>query len=167
MRVVVAPVLVDGRICRIVSPVDSLLEVEEWVGGWWEPSLVPLSTVSVSPLAKLETLQGCGVPPEDCVATEPRPAQVDIEALMMTRDPERPAEMRFDEDVRRNVNTRRRKYPGNSRFRRDPRGGAGVESERRRDEAVEWHGPWRRASDQPPVQADPPAVDLPPPSTSG
>lgn len=162
MRVVVAPVVVDGRICRIVSPVDSLLEVEEWAGDWWEPSVVPLTLVSLAPLADAETLRGHGVPPDDCVAVEPRPAPQDIEALMMTRDPEKSPEMRFDEDVRRKVGTRRRKYPGNARFRRDRRGNAKPEVDRRSDATTEWNGPWRRATDGAPAASEsPPAV--PPP----
>ena len=51
MRVVVPPVLVRDRLCRIVAPVESLLEVEEWVGEWWEPSVVTLSAVSTAAAA--------------------------------------------------------------------------------------------------------------------
>jgi hypothetical protein len=158
MRVVVAPVVVDGRICRIVSPVATLLEVEEWAGEWWEPSVMPLTLVSSAPLADAELLRARGLPVDDCTTSEPRPSQVDIEALMMTRDPEQSSEERFNDDVRRTVGTRRRKYPGNARFRREPRGGPGVEADRRQDSATEWHGPWRRASDTPPPAAPPSAA---------
>ncbi|MBC7843738.1 MAG: hypothetical protein H7099_15565 [Gemmatimonadaceae bacterium] len=120
MRVVVAPVLVGDRICRIVAPLQSLLEVEEWVGAWWEPSSVTLTEASVAPIVPAELLTARGVPLEDRLAAEDRPAQTDIEALIHTHDPERPATMRFDEEVvMRASPARRRKYPGNARFRRN------------------------------------------------
>jgi hypothetical protein len=150
MRVVVAPVLVDDRICRIVSAIQSLLEVEEWVGGWWEPSLIPLTLVSSAPQADPRTLRARGVPDEDCLAEAPRPTPVDIESLMRPRDPERPSDMRFDEDVHQINGPRKRKYPGNARFRRDPRGGSAADIDRRRDTDAEWTGPRRRATDTPP-----------------
>ena len=154
MRVVVAPVLVDDRICRIVSAIQSLLEVEEWVGGWWEPSLIPLTLVSSSPQADPVMLRARGVPPEDCATDVPRPDQIDIESQMRPRDPERPSDMRFDEDVHQINGPRKRKYPGNARFRRDPRGGsAAAEAERRRGTDTEWAGPRRRASDTPPPES--------------
>ena len=151
MRVVVSPVIVGDRICRIVSPVQSLLEVEEWAGDWWEPSSVPLTTASLSPAAAESLLRLRGVPEADCVTSEPRPAQIDIEASMMTRDPERPAQMRFDEDVRRSTGPRKRKYPGNARFRRGAQ--SNTDAERRRDDAIEWNGPWRRSTDRQPPDA--------------
>jgi len=151
MRVVVSPVIVGDRICRITSPVQSLLEVEEWAGEWWEPSSIPLTIASRSPTAEASVLRARGVPEADCVTSEPRPAQLDIEASMRTGDPERPAQMRFDEDVRRGTGSRKRKYPGNARFRRGTQSTA--EAERRRDAMVEWNGPWRRATDRPPPDA--------------
>lgn len=122
MRVVVAPVVIDGRICRIVSPVASLLEVEEWAGAWWEPSVLPLTLVSSAPLADTAELLACGVPMADCIESEPRPLQRDIEASLVTRDPERTPAMRLDDDVHRGDQPRRRAYPGNARFRRPGRG---------------------------------------------
>jgi hypothetical protein len=148
MRVVVSPVIVGDRICRIVSPVQSLLEVEEWAGDWWEPSSIPLTTASLSPAADESILRERGVPEADCVTHEPRPAQLDIEASLLTRDPERPAQMRFDEDVRRSTGPRKRKYPGNARFRRGTQ--STTDAERRRDASGEWNGPWRRSTDRPP-----------------
>lgn len=153
MRVVVPPVLVDDRIVRIVSPVESLLEVEEWVGAWWEPSGVTLTQASIAPVAPDALLHERGVPREDCEASEPRPAQMDIEALIHTRDPARPDQLRFDEDtVVRAAPVRRRKYPGNSRFRRHSAasGSSAVDPERRKKKSSDPNTPRRRASDHPP-----------------
>ncbi len=151
MRVVVCPVIVGDRICRIVSPVQSLLEVEEWAGEWWEPSSIPLTIASLSTAADASLLRARGVPEADCFASEPRPDQLAIEALMLTRDPERPAQMRFDEDVRRSPGSRKRKYPGNARFRRGAQ--TMMDAERRRETSSEWNGPWRRATDRPPPES--------------
>lgn len=131
-----------------MSPVQTLLEVEEWAGGWWAPSSIPLTIASLSPPADELVLRASGIPESDCLATEPRPAQPDIEALMMTRDPERPVAVRFDEDLRRNTGVRRRKYPGNARFRRGAP--TQTDAERRLEGTAEWDGPWRRATDRPP-----------------
>jgi hypothetical protein len=152
MRVVVPPVIVDDRICRIVSPVESLLEVEEWVGAWWEPSAVPLTIASLAPRASERVLLESGVPEADRMHGAVRPTSEEIEAILLTRDPERSAQMRFDEQVQRGTGPRRRKYPGNARFRRDARGGTGTEADRRHDAPREWTGPWRRATDPPPPE---------------
>ncbi len=150
MRVVIAPAMVGDRICRVVSPVASLLEVEEWVGEWWEPSVIPLTMVSLAPAASDDVLEARGVPQEDRAASEPRPAPDDIEASLMTHDPARAADMQFDDAVRRGTGPRRRTYPGNARFRRDARRGTATEDDRRRELPMEWHGPWRRATDPKP-----------------
>lgn len=151
MRVVVSPVIVDDRICRIVAAVESLLEVEEWAGGWWEPSGVTLTAVGAAPAAAEAVLRSRGVPIEDCVAADGSTAQRDIQALLMTRDPDHSQQMRFDDDVARAVHSsRRRKYPGNARFRRGTLSATDsgyTRPERRRKNAPEWRGPWRRASD--------------------
>jgi len=119
MRVIVAPVIVNDRVCRIVSPVDSLLEVEEWVGAWWAPSTIPLTIASLAATAPQAMLLDLGIPASDWFAIELRPAQGDIEASMQTRNSERSAEMRMeDEVVRRGAGPKRRAYPGNARFRR-------------------------------------------------
>jgi hypothetical protein len=120
VRVLVPPVLVGDRICRIVSPVDSLLEVEEWMGAWWEPSTIPLTTASTALRAPDDLLRDRGVPADDCVASEVRPDEHDIQAMLLIHDPDRPAQMRFDEDVVRVTSIRARKYPGNARFSRRP-----------------------------------------------
>lgn len=154
MRVVVAPVLVGDRICRIVAPLQSLLEVEEWAGAWWEPSSVTLTEASVAPIVPDALLEERGVPVEDRVASEDRPAQTEIEALIRTRDPERPANMRFDEEVVARVTpARRRKYPGNARFRRNAPSGTHSEPldpERRKKSTRDAQTPRRRSSDHPP-----------------
>ena len=65
MRVILPPVVVDGKICRIVAPVPSLLEVQEWMGDFWLPSDVLLSTVTTSDPAPLSLLHSSGVPRAD------------------------------------------------------------------------------------------------------
>ena len=125
MRVVVPPVLIDGRICRIVSPVTALLEVEEWVGEWWQPSTVPLTRASVADAAPLDLLVARGVPDADRVAPQDRPSREEIEAMIRTSDPDRPVEARFDEDVPRMAPVARRDYPGSARFGRPPGGKRG------------------------------------------
>jgi hypothetical protein len=166
MRVVVPPVLVGDRICRIVSPVESLLEVEEWVGAWWAPSGVTLSVVGLAPGADPSMLRTYGVPPTDWVAEDPRPDFSEIESLMRAREPGRGEPMRLDEDVRRLSPPRRRKYPGNARFRRsavvetepEPMDGPAQDfSERRRvTEPAPANSPRRRASDLPRRKASDP-----------
>ena len=86
MRVVIAPVLVGKRIVRLVAPLDSLLEVEEWVGEWWEPTDVTLTVASRAPSAPFALLRRRGVPAEDCVVG-PRPTDAEIQALMHAAEP--------------------------------------------------------------------------------
>jgi hypothetical protein len=119
MRVVVPPVLVGDRICRIVSALESLLEVEEWAGAWWEPSSIPLTLASRASRASDDILDARGVPESDRAVPEVWPTQGDIEALMRARDPQRPDGMRFDEEmVMRAQPVRKLDYPGNARFRK-------------------------------------------------
>ena len=148
MRVVVSPVLVGERLCRIVAPIESLLEVEEWAGAWWEPSNVTLTETSLATTASVEVLRAHFVPEDDWYASDARPDDHQIQAQMYTRDPDRSEQTKFDDKVVRRLESRRRKYPGNSRFRRGP----GVqdstfEGERRREDPTEWNGPWRRSTD--------------------
>lgn len=119
MRILVAPVLVGDRICRIVSPVDSLLEVEEWVGEWWEPSSVTLTTASQAPAASEALLRERGVPPDDCRATAARTAEVEIQALLRAREPAQPTAFSPDEPASQRAHgLRRKQYAGSARFRR-------------------------------------------------
>jgi hypothetical protein len=150
MRVIVPPVVVGIRICRIVAPVESLLEVEEWVGQWWEPSTVTLSEASLGISASEALLESRGVPHEDWRASEPRSGEHEIQALLQTRDPERA--QRLDDDVARSVPSRRRSYPGNARF--SSRTIAAVErttekSDRRAHSDGNLKGPHRRKTDVP------------------
>ena len=115
MRIVVPPVVVDGRICRIVAPVEALLEVEEWVGEWWEPSSIGLTTASHAERASREQLLAHGVPEADHGLDEHRTPFDEIEAMIQRRDPERAASL---EDVALPAQATRRVYPGNARFKR-------------------------------------------------
>ena len=150
MRVIVPPVVVGDRICRIIAPVASLLEVEEWVGQWWEPSAVTLSEASLGVSAPDALLAARGVPADDWRASEARSGEQDIQALLQIRDPER--EQRLDEDVARSMPTRRRSYPGNARF--SSRAIAAAErrtddSDRRARPEAATPGPHRRETDTP------------------
>ncbi len=119
MRVIVPPVLVGDRICRIVSALESLLEVEEWVGAWWEPSDVPLTQVSSATAASELVLFARNVPKSDQTTSSVRPLHGDVEALMQPDAPERPDGMRFDEEAMVSATAPRQPlYPGNARFRR-------------------------------------------------
>jgi hypothetical protein len=155
MRVVVSPVLVGDRICRIVSAVDSLLEVEEWVGAWWEPSAIPLTTVSNSAAVSESELRARGVPESDWLLSgQTRPTPAEIEAIILTHDPGRSVQGQFDDSVRRGTGPRRRNYPGNARFKRDSHGHPTTDAERRRNTSGVWTGPRRRSTDpQPPDTA--------------
>jgi len=118
MRIICPPVLVGDRICRIVSPIDSLLEVEEWAGAWWEPSSVTLTTASLAPAATVVELEARGVPPEGCEAG-PRSAEQQIQALMRaTVSAAAQASAVDPANERRADGMRRRVYTGNARFRR-------------------------------------------------
>ncbi len=152
MRILVAPVLVGDRICRIVSPVDSLLEVEEWVGAWWEPSSVTLTTASQAPAAGEAVLRDRGVPPDDCLTTAGRTAEVEIQSLLRAREPVQSAPLSPDEPASHRAHgLRRKQYAGSARFRRHVanamRDGLDRADLRRADPPAEWKGPWRRATD--------------------
>lgn len=108
MRVIVPPVVVGDRICRIVSAVESLLEVEEWVGQWWAPSSVTLSDASHAPAADAVRLRARGVPPEDYAFNTPRPGGPEIQALLQARDPARVQDMLLNDEVMRSNPPRRR-----------------------------------------------------------
>lgn len=114
MRILVAPVVVGDRICRIVSPVRSLLEVEEWAGAWWEPSLVTLTEAVRARPATPAELRARGVPKSDRTATDAL-TPVALQAMLCAAEPARPG-LEAAAPARRP----RRSYPGNARFRRPP-----------------------------------------------
>ncbi len=159
MRIICPPVLIDGCICRIVSPIESLLEVEQWAGGWWEPSSVTLTTASLAPAASLAELEARGVPPEVC-APGLRSAEQQIQALMRATVSTAAQGSALDPaNERRPDGARRRVYTGNARFRK---GGAERNDETqlhepravtpRGDTHAPAHAPRRRATDALPPQ---------------
>lgn len=154
MRIICPPVLVGDRICRIVSPIESLLEVEEWVGAWWEPSSVTVTTASHSPAAPVAQLTERGVPLTDC-APGPRPAEEEIQALMRANVTSATQPVSLDpENERRRNGARRKVYTGNSKFRK---GRSAVAAEARADQrtaerSAERTVPRRRATDAVPPQ---------------
>lgn len=114
MRILVAPVLVGDRICRIVSPVRSLLEVEEWAGEWWEPSLVTLTEVVHARAASRPELRARGVPESDHAASG-HLTSAELQAMLRAHEPTPPAFEATAGPARP-----RRAYPGSARFRRRP-----------------------------------------------
>lgn len=155
MRILSPPVLVGERICRVVSPIASLLEVEEWVGAWWEPSVVTITTASQAPHAPVAMLLARGVPGEDH-ATGSLHHLEDIQALMRAGVAPyvQPLAVGPEHELRRG-GSRRKVYAGNSRFRRGRAAGAEGTTQpeqRERAGAAEWSGPWRRATDDPSSQ---------------
>ena len=88
MSVRAAPGVVHGRICRIVSPVPSLLELEEWFGERWEPSSVPITAASVAAPALESELVAQGVPSDDWGLTDPPAQREALEAPLPNAWPE-------------------------------------------------------------------------------
>jgi hypothetical protein len=153
MNVVVPPVLVGGKILRIVSSAPHLYEVEEWVGEWWEPSSVTLSVATMAPVASREELDARGVPESERTSGAER---LSIEHLSeRLRAPVNAFE--FDISKPPSISTegmvRRREYAGSAKFRRPRAPNKKKLSEKRRaagtDESSsqEWTGPFRRATD--------------------
>jgi len=62
-RVVLAPVVMDERIFRVVEPAHSTLYVEEWHGEYWLPSDVALHAVRAAPFATEDELRARQLPP--------------------------------------------------------------------------------------------------------
>jgi hypothetical protein len=56
-RVVLAPVIMEERIFRVVEPAHSTMYVEEWQGDYWLPSDVALHVVRVAPFATEDELR--------------------------------------------------------------------------------------------------------------
>ncbi|MCU0623922.1 MAG: hypothetical protein MUF53_08660, partial [Gemmatimonadaceae bacterium] len=131
------------------APIDALLEVEEWVGAWWEPSSVPLTSVAVAPRATDDELDVRGIPSTDRGRDDERLSQQDIEALIQSRDPEHPADLEWHPlpDA-----SPPRVYPGNTRFkRRTPIEPGAVSPDERSSHAEA--APRRRGPDQPGARA--------------
>jgi hypothetical protein len=119
MRVILAPVVIDGRICRVVSAIDTLLEVEEWVGAWWEPSLVTISDAARGTPASDALLLAGGVPPTDWIVTE---ARSDAASVLRQLRPALPTDgLAPDVDPPPLPPLDVRFYAGNARFNRKRR----------------------------------------------
>ena len=130
MRIVVAPALVGDRLCRIVAPIPTLLEVEEWVGAWWDPSTVMLTAVSQSAPATEQELRERGVPAEDCVTAESAEPSPDLQTQLRAHAP---APRLGPVDAGASIvphGVRAREYTGNKNFRRARPGGTASGAER-------------------------------------
>jgi len=153
MRILCSPVLVGDRICRVVSPIASLIEVEEWVGAWWEPSAVTITTATQAPPASAALLLARGVPLEDQAGESPATLLRDVQSMLRASAPQDSQPVALDPANERRPNgSRRKQFAGNARFRRGRSGGAagpGDQDQRERPSAAEWSGPWRRAADDP------------------
>jgi len=153
MNVVVPPVLVGGKILRIVSSTPHLYEVEEWVGEWWEPSGVTLSAATMASAATAEELDAQGVPEAERVASADR---LSIEHLSERL---RAPVNAYEFDIAKLTATqtegvvRRREYLGSAKFRRPRAPNKKKVGEKRlahgsgESAAQEWTGPFRRATD--------------------
>jgi len=161
MRILCAPVLVGDRLCRIVSPVATLLEVEEWVGEWWEPSSITLTTASQASPAPVALLQARGVPLEDHAGNAPTP-EFEIQSLLRASVAARHQVLSVEPGSEPRANGSRRKvFSGNARFRRGrsadapdaPEAPGATDTTRRdRTSTAERPIPRRRATDDPPAQ---------------
>ena len=127
------------------------------MGEWWEPSSITLTSASLAPAAPEPVLRERGVPEHEHRSIEPRSAVLEIQSLMLTRDPERHPDREgaphSDTDgVRRVGGVRRKQYAGNARFRRGTVKGTDgriLASEQRLSaRATDWNGPWRRSTDR-------------------
>lgn len=149
MRIIVPPVLIGTRICRIVAPVEHLLEVEEWVGEWWEPCALTISEVGAAPRVSEKMLDQRAVPREDRGPNDDRTSASAIQTMMLAHVMLRPENTDVTPSSNITRGPRQKVYSGSRRFgnRR------GSQADRRRsgrgENAEQWNGPWRRASDQP------------------
>lgn len=119
MRVIVPPVLVGNRICRVVAAVESLLEVEEWVGEWWEPSNITLSEASLAERASMDVLFQRGVPTIDWNSGAKRTPASTIAAILLAPVQSRPNDASWlAASPAKRPSPPERHYPGSARFRR-------------------------------------------------
>jgi len=65
MHVLLGPLICRRKICRVVSPVQSLVFVEEWNGTDWTPSDIPLHGIEDAVPATVDMLAACNVPSND------------------------------------------------------------------------------------------------------
>jgi hypothetical protein len=147
VHVILSPVVIGDSIYRIVAPLPSLLEVEEWMGEWWEPSTLTFRMVASAPPASQALLAERGVPRDEWGSPAQRATAEAIDAMLLAhvifRPPTNGAPLVDGPGGRR-----RKSYPGSARF------GKRVRSHgRRADDApgaapVIPLGPRRRRSDQ-------------------
>lgn len=144
MRVVVPPGFVGSRLVRVVAAVPSLLEVEEWMGEWWEPSTVTLSDATAAPTASAEALDAAGVPAGDRVVDGERFTTDTISTLLTA-----PVQLNVGSQLNSlekkfNGGRRRNEYAGSAKF-----GRRNFKNRRESKDAAEqpWAGPFRRATD--------------------
>lgn len=150
MQVVVPPVYVGGRILRVISSTPHLYEVEEWVGEWWEPSVITLSVATSAPSAPEEVLDAAGVPAEDRLGVAERLSVEELSERMRSHVRDYSNEMPLLGAHASGPRARRREYAGSAKFRRprapkkdaDRRGASAPSAE-----SAPWTGPLRRASD--------------------
>ena len=65
MHVLLGPLICRRKICRVVSPMESLVYVEEWIGSDWVPSDIPLHAIEEAVPATVDMLAACNVPTND------------------------------------------------------------------------------------------------------
>lgn len=150
MQMVVPPVYVGGRILRVVSPTPHLYEVEEWVGEWWEPSVVTLSVATSAPSASPDLLDAHRVPVEDRHTQGLRLSFEELSERMRAHVRDYTQEMPSPDLHSSGPRARRREYAGSAKFRRPraPKAGTERRSTDAKEEEAKWTGPFRRGSDQ-------------------
>lgn len=120
MHVIVPPVVVADRICRIVAPLPSLLEVEEWMGEWWEPCMLTFREVGAAPPATARLLEQRGVPRDEWGLQGERASMERIDALLLANVVVRPPSAGTPH-VEGAHGRRQKAYPGSARFGRAKR----------------------------------------------
>jgi hypothetical protein len=153
MPVVLPPAFVGTRLVRVVAPVPSLLEVEEWAGEWWEPSSVTISEACAAESATKEQLDTAGVPKADReTVIDERITRAALSILFSMPAHLNGTNQMASLEQKPNGGRRRNDYAGSAKFKkRGPKGKrAGGDS----TPAEQFQGPFRRASDQHQMQTD-------------
>ena len=66
------PFLVDGLICRLMTPPNAQPEVQQWAGAYWQPSLIPMYRLSSRTPVSRALLAAQFVPIADWIGHPPR-----------------------------------------------------------------------------------------------
>lgn len=144
MPVVLPPAFVGSRLVRVVAPVPSLLEVEEWAGEWWEPSSVTISEACAAEAASKDQLDAAGVPKADReTVIDVRITRAALSILFSMPSHLNGTNQLASLEQKPNGGRRRNDYAGSAKFRK--RGPKGKRTDANTTE--QFQGPYRRSSD--------------------